>query len=144
MASKLPLTLNERRNQLYLKTLQGGSPSALVMDHMQEHCIELGDAEEDWDTVLARLRLDASITQEVELARVRASRWQVIEDAHRRGQYMACSTLLKDIGFAAGEQRMLDSLVAESSPVLTVRIEGRPTAESSNGEMGLNVLPPAD
>jgi hypothetical protein len=114
---------SERRDELYLAALLGGSPSALLMRHMELHLLTVEEATEDWDHVLARLRIDSSVTPELELARVRAARWNVVSEANRRGQYLAAGSVLQHLGAAAGEATAALLGAVQGAPALRIVIE---------------------
>jgi hypothetical protein len=124
---------DDRRNELYLAALQGGSPSGLLLRHMDLHQLTFDEAAEDWEAVMQRLRVDASMTSEMELARVRACRWQIVSEASRRGQYLAASGTLKDLGFAAGEQQASLLSVVAGAPVLRIVVEGSQGGQEGGG-----------
>ncbi len=114
---------SERRDELYLAALLGGSPSALLMRHMELNMLTMEEASTDWESVLARLRIDASVTPELELARVRSARWLVVNEANRRAQYLAAGGVLRDLGAAAGEATAALLGAVQGAPALRIVIE---------------------
>ena len=123
-----PLPTESRRELLYLAAIRGGTPSALVLEHAATHAITEDDALADWDHVVGRLRLDASLPNDLELARIRASRWAVVDQGFRRGQLAAAGNVLRDLGAAAGEQQLVSTVLAQATPALHVFVEAAPSA----------------
>lgn len=115
-----------RQNDLYLAAIRGGTPSSLVLQHMEQFALPEDEALSDWEAVVSRLQLDASIPNDAELARIRASRWVLVEMGLRRGQLAAAGNVLRDLGAASGEQQLVNTVLAQATPSLNVYIEAAP------------------
>ena len=115
--------IEERRQRLYRRQLEGLTVRQLVLDHASREGIAVKTAWSDWDAVKQWVKEDFDRERPALVSRIAMMRERLFNASMKKGQYQTAAMLLKDMGAVVGE--VAPETQAAQAPSLSIVVEDR-------------------